>query len=283
MKLESINISDIKMIAFDLDGTILTDDKRISQRTYNALKLAAKRGIELVPSSGRLFAGIPDEIKSLTGVNYMITTNGAAVYTPAGELLKETALKREVAVEIINKVDRQRAIAAAYIDGKGYMEAEDLALVPGLGLHKSVYEYFRTTRHLVPDLPGFIINQEHDIQLLVFAVNPNATEVHAEIAKIASKHAGVSLVFGSPHDMDIANHKANKGAALLYIADLLDISPESVAAFGDSENDEALLSVAGLKIAMANGSDRLKAMANITAPSNNADGVAIVIENLLGL
>ena len=270
------------MIAFDLDGTILSDDKCISQRTYNALKLAAERGIELVPASGRLFAGIPDEIKTLTGVNYIITTNGAAVYTSAGELLKETALKRETAVEIINKADRQSAIAAAYIDGKGYMEAEDLALVARLGLHKSVDEYFRTTRQFVTDLSEFIIKQEHDIQLLVFAVNPDAVDVHAEIARVVSGYAGTSLVFGSPHDIDIAHHKASKGAALMYIADLLGIDPENIAAFGDSENDETLLRAAGTKVAMANGSDKLKNMANITAPPNNADGAAIVIETLLG-
>lgn len=272
---------DIRLIAFDLDGTLFTTKKTISPRAKRALALAAERGIELVPATGRSFAGVPDEVRSIAGVRYIITTNGAAVYTPDGGLVRETGIRRETAAEMIRRADRSRAIAAAYIDGRGFMEAGDLPRVTEIGLHNGILHYFKTTRETVPDLAEFVAGQENDVQLLTFAVYKKDRAAQAAIAALAGEYADVSLVFGSPHDMDIANAKAGKGAALRYIAGRLGTDRSEIAAIGDSANDIDLLRAAGLGIAMENGADAVKKEAQITAPSNNADGAAIIIEKIL--
>lgn len=274
---------DIKLIAFDLDGTLFTTKKQISLRTKQALALAAERGIELVPATGRSFAGVPDEVRSLAGVKYIITTNGAAIYTPAGELVRETGLNRKTATELLKRTDRSRTIAAAYIDGRGYMEKTDLPRVEEIGLHAGITHYFKATREMVPDLAAFIASQQNDVQLLTFAVNKTDKAAHSAIAALAKEYPDVSLVFGSPHDMDITHANANKGSALRYIANRLGIEPAGIAAIGDSANDIDLLRAAGLGIAMENGDDAVKKEAQIIAPSNNADGAAIIIEKLLNI
>lgn len=271
----------IRLIAFDLDGTLFTTKKQISLRTKQALSLAAERGIELVPATGRSFAGVPDEVRSLAGVRYIITTNGAAIYTPAGELVQETGLKRETATELLNHADRSRAIAAAYIDGRGYMEKYDLPRVEEIGLHAGISHYFKATREMVPDLAAFVAEQKNDVQLLTFAVYKKDRATQAAITALAKEYADASLVFGSSHDMDITRVGANKGTALRYIAGQLGIEIAGIAAIGDSANDIDLLRAAGIRIAMENGDDAVKKEAQITAPSNNDDGAAIIIENIL--
>lgn len=272
---------DIKLIAFDLDGTLFTTKKYISPRTKQALALAAQRGIELVPATGRSFAGVPEEVRSLAGVRYIITTNGAAIYTPGGELVREMSIKRETAMEILCRSERSRAIAAAYIAGRGYMEADDLPLSAEIGLHAGILHYFKTTRELVPDLAAFIAGQENGVQLLTFAVYKKDRATQAAITALAEEYGDVSLVFGSPHDMDISHAEAGKGNALRYIAEKLGIDRSGIAAIGDSVNDIDMLRTAGLSVAMENGDDAVKKIAQITAPSNNDDGAAIIIENIL--
>ena len=73
----------LKLIAFDLDGTILRDNKELSRRSLEALELAAGKGIRIVPATGRLYSGIPEEIRTLPFVRYVIAANGAEVYDAA--------------------------------------------------------------------------------------------------------------------------------------------------------------------------------------------------------
>lgn len=70
----------IRLIAFDMDGTVLNDEKKILKETKEALEQAARAGIEIVPATGRPFCGISDEIYRLDGVRYVLTTNGAGIY-----------------------------------------------------------------------------------------------------------------------------------------------------------------------------------------------------------
>ena len=274
---------DIKLIAFDLDGTLLTKDKHLSPRTRRALASAAEHGIELVPATGRSFAGVPEEVRFLAGVHYIITTNGAAIYTPAGELVREKIIDRKTAIEILRRSDRRRAIAAAYIAGRGYMETGDLPRAMEIGLRAEVLHYYKTTRELVPDLAEFIEMQENDIQLLAFAVDKNDRFTHEAITSLAKNYDGANLVFGSPHDMDISNSESGKGIALQYIAERLGIERTQIAAIGDSANDIDMLRIAGLSIAMENGDNAVKNSAKIIAPSNNDDGAAIIIEKILSV
>ena len=70
----------IKLIAFDLDGTLLKDNKDLTPRTLEALKRAAEAKIQLVPTTGRLYDGVPEEIRTLPFIRYVIGANGALVY-----------------------------------------------------------------------------------------------------------------------------------------------------------------------------------------------------------
>ena len=69
-----------RLIAFDLDGTFLDDEKQIPEETLRAIERAAGRGVEIVPATGRIYRGIPEELKALPFIRYYILSNGAAVY-----------------------------------------------------------------------------------------------------------------------------------------------------------------------------------------------------------
>lgn len=276
-------MDDIKLIAFDLDGTLLRTDKTLSPRVFKALNLAAERGIELVPASGRSFAGIPAELKAMPGVNYIITSNGAAVYNPEGVPVYEDALPREMAAEIISKAASRRTVPGAYIDGKGYMEHKGLITATEIGIHPAIVNYFRSTRVFVDNICEFISGQEHLVHMITLGVSPSDADTHNRIMNTVKQFSGVSCVYGSPSDIDVNSDSAAKGTALLKIADIIGIDAAHIAAMGDSGNDETMLRAAGLGIAMANGSEAVKARAKMIVPSNDEDGAAEAIEKILGM
>ena len=110
----------IGLIALDLDGTLLDSQKNLSERNRRALERCARMGIQIVPTTGRAVDGITQEVRSLPGVNYAISTNGGTV----ADLVKGTSLKRctlsnAKALEVMDIVKRYRAMYDPYIDGRG--------------------------------------------------------------------------------------------------------------------------------------------------------------------
>lgn len=92
----------VRMIAFDLDGTLLTTDKRLTDETRRTLEQAAKRGILLVPATGRPLTGMPAEVLGIAGVRYAITANGARVVSAEdGKILREKLISVEKARKVL--------------------------------------------------------------------------------------------------------------------------------------------------------------------------------------
>ena len=277
MSMNSDKLKNIKIIAFDLDGTVFRNDKTISPRVRDTLRAAAERGIELVPATGRAFNGIPNELKAMPGVNYLITSNGAAVYRTDGSLVYERAVPCDTASAIISEFDRNSVITAAYFDGSGYMELRGFEKAIEMGLPSHAIEYFKTTRVMVDSLPEFVMESNKPVRVITLAFRPEDKAAQKNIIEIVKKY-DVSCVYGGDMNIDINHRKSGKGYALLEIAKLLGIAPEDTAAIGDSENDSDMLKKAGVGIAMANADEDAKAAADMITLSNEEDGVAAAID-----
>ena len=125
----------IGLIALDLDGTLLDSQKNLSERNRRALERCARMGIQIVPTTGRAVDGITQEVRSLPGVNYAISTNGGTV----ADLVKGTSLKRctlsnAKALEVMDIVKRYRAMYDPYIDGRGISQPEFIGHMEDFGL-----------------------------------------------------------------------------------------------------------------------------------------------------
>ncbi|MBQ0059431.1 MAG: HAD family phosphatase, partial [Lachnospiraceae bacterium] len=160
----------IKLIAFDLDGTLLTYDKHVTDRTRQTLAKAAAAGIECVPITGRPYSALPAEVLDLPGVNYVVAASGADIRdNRSGEILKKDLIDKNLIVEILTLLRNNGYVTMAFMDSRGYVEKEDFKKALDWALDGPFREYFLKNRTPVDDLIGMVRDYPEDIEK--FTVN----------------------------------------------------------------------------------------------------------------
>ncbi len=270
----------IRLVAFDLDGTALDDEKNLPEENRLALVACAERGILIVPCTGRLAAGIPREILEL-GVRYAITINGGGIEDlQEGRILDRQLLNRGTALAVMRLAMRYPDIMCdAYIDGRGISEPRFYDHLEKFGIPPQIVRMIRQTRTKVPDIleyagrPGAAVNK----------VNLYFGDLHRrELLEEELKQFPDILVTSSiANNLEINGAGASKGPALKRLAELLGIRLCETMALGDGGNDRSLLETAGLGVAMENAQEDLKAVAGYVTCSNNQAGVARAIEKFI--
>ena len=137
----------IRMIGFDLDGTLLTTDKILTERTKKALEAAADQGVILVPATGRPLCGLPKELLELPFIKYAVTANGARILeTKTEQVLSEMLISVEKAREILDIFSDYDTLRDVYSEGIGYSEKEKLVHIQDYVMTKAMGEYILNTR-----------------------------------------------------------------------------------------------------------------------------------------
>ena len=159
----------IKLIASDLDGTLLTDKKELSPGTRKALDMAAAQGIYIVPATGRSFESVPEMIREYPGVKYLITANGGAVYSAEAEkriyqcLLSPESVDAAIAVR-----QREKIVMEAVIDGIPYAEEEYVKDPIRYLATEYGAKYIRATRRPVKDILQFAAEHKAELDSISF-------------------------------------------------------------------------------------------------------------------
>lgn len=273
---------EIKLIATDMDGTFLNDDKQVLQENLKALEECAAQGIEIVPATGRIVAGIPKEIKNLPGVRYAISVNGAVVVDlKQGNEISSCRIANDLAVRVMEMARDSEAdiMFDAYVDGIGYTNHGFYANVEKYVPLRGVVELIRRTRRPVEDHVVHVktCGKEVDKINMFFVSMEDRQRMREELEKIPKLLVSSSL----PNNLEINAMGADKGSALLRLADHLGIDHMATMAFGDGENDLSMIKAAGLGVAMENGEESVKAAADYIAVTNNEAGVAKAIRQLV--
>lgn len=271
---------DIRLIALDMDGTLLTTDKRLTDRSRRALERVNARGIIVVPTTGRIFVGLPQEIRALSFLRYAITSNGATVYDVARD---ETIYRAEIpaaqAVEILQWLDDFPVIYDCYMDGRGWMTEAMWNQAEIYAPSKYYLQMIRTLRKPVPELKAFLRQRGSDVQKLQAFTLDDALRQRL-LRELPRRFPGLAVSSSGPNNVEINHGDANKGAALLALARHLGLERRQILAFGDGLNDISMIRAAGFSVAMGNAIDELKREADRIAPGNDEDGVAQVLEAL---
>jgi len=264
-----------KLIALDLDGTLLTSDKTISQRTKLAIANARANDIKVVLASGRPLAGMQSKLDELD-----ITGDNEFVVYFNGSMVKE--------------IGTDKVIHSAIIDGKRAKQVAHLAKELGLDCHAFSTEFGLITpcRNEYTDIEATInqipitemnfdqLEDNHPIIKVMIVGEP--AKLTAAIEKIpASYHNEFTIVQSAPFFLEFLNLASNKGVGVKAIADHLGIKSDQVICMGDAENDHHMIEYAGLGVAMENAMEQTKAIANHITLSNNEHGVAKVIEDFV--
>ncbi|MDR2841595.1 MAG: Cof-type HAD-IIB family hydrolase [Spirochaetaceae bacterium] len=261
-------MSNIKMIAIDLDDTLLRTDLTISWHTRRIIKKVQATGVVVVIASGRGFKALERYVKQLKmdkKKGYVICGNGTTIHnTSTGNIIEQILIPQKIALAAFDLVDSEGFAVQMYrgdqilVSRKNEYTDIDHNLT---GLKQTVKSNFRD---IVKD----------GCDKLVIPADPMILKPLETILKnVLSDDA--TLFTSKPYFLEVLPPATNKGSALENVSKKLGISRESVMAFGDSMNDEAMIQWAGHSVAMINGDERIKKIAHaVTEKTNDEDGVA---------
>lgn len=259
-----------RLIALDLDGTLLTRHKTISQRTRVALDQAVHRGCGLVIATGRSFAVARHFCEGIDLTAPQITYNGAVIYDPVEERDLEEYLVPPEYVEIGLRffLDAGAHVAlftpqALYLD-EGMPDPHNWA--PGSPIRPQP----------VPDIVAFV----GEPCIKIAGQGPAATIDRLRPLAHGRFDDVLYVTQTAQTLLELLNPTVSKGAALERIARMLGVARDDVIAFGDSHNDVGMLTYAGTGVAMANASAEVKAIADLVTGSNEEDGIASALARL---
>lgn len=272
----------IKLIAFDLDGTLLDDKKNLPEENLRALKKAAAAGALLVPATGRIFSGIPQILRQLPGSRYYITINGAYAYDAvADQNLASAEMSVDLCLRLIEYMDTLPVIYDCYQDNWGYISRRmfDVAgeYIPDPGIMKMM----RELRTPVDDLASTLKERGRPVQKMQMHFK-DLQERGRQLELVARLFPETAVSSSLPWNIEINSSGATKGQALKRLCHALEIDLQDTLAFGDGSNDLDLLQTAGIGVAMDNAVPQLKAAADWIAPSNREAGVAAGIYRFMG-
>lgn len=259
-----------KLIALDMDGTLLNSQKKVSQKTKEALEYAISKGTKVVIATGRPIDGVArylEELNLISEDDYVLSFNGALVRCAKTK-------------EIINR---------DVLKGSDYKYLYKISKEIGVNIHAfSLYgchtpkmsKYTEVEAELnqinVSIKPAEEVDSEEDIVKVMMIDEPEILE--EAIKKIPKEvYEKYTVVRSTPYFLEFLSKTCNKGEGLRKLAEHLNIKQEEVIACGDAENDHHMIEYAGLGVAMENGTDATKKIANYITKTNDEDGIAHVI------
>lgn len=264
-----------KLIAVDMDGTLLKDDKTISEATVKAINKARAKGVKVVLASGRPIEGLNrylEELDLISEEDYVLSYNGAVVQnTATKKMISRTVLKgsdlhylhnlsKEVGVNIHAFSTEQGLITPKM---NKYTDVE--ATINGVSVLEREFES---------------IDNEAEMIKIMMIDEPEVLD--AAIAKLPKEvYEKYTVVKSAPFFLEFLDKKANKGEGVEALANHLGLTKEQVICIGDAGNDLHMIQFAGLGVAMGNAFEEIKEIADYITKTNEEDGVAHVIEKFV--
>jgi len=260
-----------KLIAIDLDDTLLNDDNEISSATKEALVAAAEQGVILTLATGRMYASAAAIAAGLGLAVPLITYQGALVKHPQdGAVLYQRDVPNDVAAGVYEYCKSHGLHLQAYVNDQLYVAEENDKVISYSLLSKIPYI-------VEPDFAAIL--QQPQTKLLMID-DPDRLDIAAlELNKLFGDKAHITK--SKPHFLEVMHAEGTKGSALKFLANYFGCSIEETIAIGDSWNDHDMVEVAGLGVAVANAVDALKTVADYITASNNEDGVKQVIDRFI--
>ena len=274
----------VKLIAFDLDGTLLDDDKHLPPENLSALQAAYERGIFLVPATGRILKALPEELLAPGLFRYFIFANGALVYDLQEQrALYQARIEPELAVLLCSYMDTLPVLYDCYRGDCGYMTA---------WMYDRAPEFFETEPHIlklvkslrrpVPDLKQKILEDQVPLEKLQMYFRQEHMDERTRQLELVPKLFPELIASSSlRNNIEINSARAGKGNALRALCEQLGLDVSESVAFGDGLNDADMLRAAGRGCAMQNAVPSVREAADVIVENNNDAGVGKEIFRLL--
>jgi len=269
---------DIKLLATDLDRTLLTVEHRVSDENRAALEACADKGILLVAATGRALSAVPEAVRAIRGVRYLICANGSKIYdNVSGELLCERYLDAEAIEYVMPMLKDNDVLLEFFWDGFPWVDAERYRT--HAGIPDWFLDYFRQSRKPLEDLEAGVRANIHRIENVnfVFGTEDVKQRIHAFLQKGERLY---ELTSSLAFNFEIGGRGVSKATALDFVAQREALTREQCICFGDSENDASMIAWAGIGVAVDNAEPVTKEAADYITLDCEHSGVAAALKAL---
>ncbi|MDE5910540.1 MAG: HAD family hydrolase [Lachnospiraceae bacterium] len=257
-----------RLLCIDLDGTLLTDDKKMKKQDIDALRKAADEGIKIALVTGRMPAATDAIVRQL-GIPCILACNAGTYILEKGQCIHAEYLSAKTMNRVYDKVASFGIPLWIFRDKKWYVTEKDKFV-------KAEEELIQYTAELV-SMKELVLKWEEE------GIGPNKVLIGTEpslvqqIHGMLKKQEDVDMACSSPNYLEIFPKGMNKGKALRLICEKMNIKKEETIAFGDQELDIPMLEEAGTAIAMGNAIEELKSKADFITKTNNEAGIAYAL------
>lgn len=260
-----------KLIAIDIDGTLLTSDKKLTEHSLNVMKEAEAAGLYCVLATGRVAANVKEIYGPLGLKSPCICSGGAQVVDGDFNMIHTCYIPNPIVKDILNFA-KEKDVHVQIFNGENfYFEKQSKwpEIYSGIsGLNPVV----------TPDLHEWPIEKLDTPKVLILAEPDRLLEVQAEAME---RFPMLNIGRSRPTFLEMNNPEGNKGNALKALEAMLGLKQEELIAIGDNQIDESMILYAGLGVAIGNALDEIKDVSDYISPDNDHEGVAHVIEKFM--
>ncbi|QDP39868.1 Cof-type HAD-IIB family hydrolase [Radiobacillus deserti] len=283
----------MKLIATDLDGTLLNGDHKISKENAEAIKKAQQQGVKLVVATGRSYNSARKPLADVGLVAPVICLNGAQIYTVEGKLVRSVSLEKNVVMNIVEACRSMGAYFELFTNHGGFSSSRDdflnvmvdimMSANPELqeeDVKQHAQKRFQEEEITIIEDYEQLINRT-DIEIFKLLAFSTTDETLQSIRDDLADEQGVAITSSGFDNLEFNHPDAQKGIALELFAKDIGISMKDVMAIGDNYNDVSMLRAAGIGVAMGNADEEIKQVSDFVTKSNLEHGVAHAIEENL--
>lgn len=260
-----------KLVAIDLDGTLLTDQLEITPNTIAGIQQVVDSGVVVTLATGRMFPSAKKFAELLNLKVPLITYQGAVIKDAAEKKIWfERLVSKTISERLIAFAEKHQVHIQVYQDDIVYV-AED---------NEAIQAYARES-----DVSYTVVDEltrltDKGFAKVLFIGDPMYLD-RLQIELQGEFGSEAHIAKSKPHYLEVTNPEANKGTALLYLAEQLGIERSEIIGIGDNHNDFELITKAGLGVVMGNGVEALKSVADYITQTNNDEGVLHVLEQFV--
>lgn len=274
---------EIRCIALDLDRTTLDEQGRLPEENRRALEAAMAKGVHVVIASGRPLGSLPKDVLAVPGIEYAVTSNGAAVWQlTTGTCLHRLTMTPSSVEAILDLTEGEQVALELFIRGEAWAQADYVRDPVRYGATPQAVGYIQSTRCPVDDIRAMIRQNLGGLDSLDLVTGDRALEQRLR-ETLRRQVPDLYITSSIPGLTELSHRDGGKHAGVRFVAELLDLPAQAVAAFGDGDNDVDLLTWAGCGIAVANATPACLAAADAVTRDHRENGVAWGIREILGL
>ena len=273
----NIKNNEISLVATDLDGTLLLQNKHISKRTYDVLKKANENGVHVVIATGRSFSALPESIFKIDGMRYVVTSNGANIIDlKDNEVIYKNCIDAAQIPKIIDFLKGRPYILEVFTGGKAYMSKSDYDKFRSRTIDFRPIEYVLQTRIPIADIFEFTSKNASAIENI--NINFDSLSDKPKAYEELLKFDNITVTTSFDFNLEIGGNTTSKGDALNFLTQMLGLTSKNVLSIGDNPNDSSMLGFSEIAVAVENAHEDIIKLADHITSSNDEDGVAKAVE-----